>query len=47
MAILIQNQGIEKAEKIYGSVTRACGEQKYTVQFDCGKVINCFLTLSI
>ena len=31
-----------KRQRIYGTVTGACGERKYTVQFDCGKVIDCF-----
>jgi hypothetical protein len=31
-----------KRQRIYGSVTGACGKWKYTVQFDCGKVIGCF-----
>jgi hypothetical protein len=32
----------QKRQRIYGTVTGACGEWKYTVQFDCGKVIDCF-----
>jgi hypothetical protein len=31
-----------KRLRIYGIVTGACGERKYTVQFDSGQVLECF-----
>jgi hypothetical protein len=31
-----------KRLQIYGIVTGACGERKYTVQFDSGQVLECF-----
>jgi hypothetical protein len=31
-----------KRQRIYGTVTRACGEQKHTIKFDCGKILECF-----
>ena len=31
-----------KRQRIYGIVTGACGPRKYTVQFDCGKTLECF-----
>jgi hypothetical protein len=32
----------QKRQRIYGTVVGACGERKYTVQFDCGHVVDCF-----
>lgn len=31
-----------KRQRIYGTVTGACGERKYTIKFDCGKILECF-----
>ena len=31
-----------KWQRIFGTVQGACGPWKYSVQFDCGKVIECF-----
>jgi hypothetical protein len=31
-----------KRLRIHGTITGACGERKYTVQFDSGQIIECF-----
>jgi hypothetical protein len=31
-----------KRLRIYGTITGACSERKYTVQFDSGQIIECF-----
>jgi len=31
-----------KRQRIYGTLVQACGERKYTVQFDCGMVMKCY-----
>jgi hypothetical protein len=32
----------QKRLRIHGTITGACGERKYTVQFDSGQIIECF-----